>query len=417
MSKQTVKDINVRNKKVLVRADFNVPFEKGTTAIPDDSRIVVTLPTICYLMENKARIILCSHLGRPRGKVVEEMRLAPVAKHLSMLLDSEVAYVENCVGSEVEEVVRDLKPGGVLLLENLRFHPGEEENDPSFAKALASLAEVYVNDAFGTAHRAHASIVGVTKYLPAVAGILMERELEMLGKALRNPPRPFAAITGGAKISDKMAVLENLLNRVDVLLIGGGMAATFLKSKSLEVGMSLLDPSFGIRRTRSPSGRSFDVEEAGVEFAGSLLRRAQQEGSKILLPIDVTVAETFSAGVQSRVVAVNKISPSDYIMDIGPETISLFEEELKQCRTVLWNGPMGVFEWEPFGIGTMRITQTLAGLPNATTVVGGGSTAAAVASLGLASKMTHVSTGGGASLQFLEGRALPGVAALPDKIQ
>jgi phosphoglycerate kinase len=394
--KKTVKDINVAGKTVLVRVDYNVPFQPGTTSISDDSRIKASLPTIQYLIEQKCKIVLCSHLGRPGGKVVEEMRLAPVSKRLSELLGMPVAQASDCVGPEVKKAVAALRPGGILMLENLRFHPEEEKNNPEFARALASLAEVYVNDAFGTAHRAHASTEGVTKHLPSVAGFLMARELEMLGLALGSPQRPFAAILGGAKVSDKLAVLENLAERVDVLVIGGGMAATFLKAKGMDVGDSL-------------------VEYDRVQFAAGLIESARDRELELLLPVDAIVADGFSATASYRTVDASGIRAGWRIMDIGPRTVGRFERSLRRCKTVVWNGPMGVFEWKPFAQGTARIASVLASLKDATTVVGGGSTAEAVESLGLADRMTHVSTGGGASLEFLEGKELPGVAALMDK--
>ena len=396
MSKKTVRDIDVAGKRVLVRVDLNVPFDPGTTTIADDSRIRAVLPTVRYLQERDARTILCSHLGRPDGKVVEELRLKPVADRLGQLLDRKVASVQDCLGLEVEEAAATLKPRQILLLENLRFHPEEEKNDPDFARALASLAEVYVNDAFGAAHRAHASIAAIAGYLPAVSGLLMERELEMLGRALEHPQRPLAAVMGGAKVSDKIGVLENLLPRVDRLFIGGGMCATFFLAQGLQIGASL-------------------VEKDRVSLAADMLRRAQELGVTLLLPQDVVVAEEFAADAPSRTVPVNRIPDGWYIMDIGPQTIRSFQQGIEECCTVLWNGPMGVFEYEPFASGTIAIAETLANLEGAITIIGGGSTAEAVEKLGLADRMTHVSTGGGASLELLEGRPLPGVVALLDK--
>ncbi len=393
MNRKTIADIDVKDKRVLVRVDFNVPLDKGTNRILDGGRIEATLPTIKYLIENRAKTILCSHLGRPQGKVDEALRLAPIAGYLSKLLNRDVEYVRNCIGTEVEEAARRLGPGDVLLLENLRFHPGETENAPDFAKALASLANIYVNDAFGAAHRVHSSVVGIGRFLPAVAGFLMQRELEMLGRILENPVSPFGSISGGVKIGDKIAVLENLAKKVDILLVGGGMAATFLKSKGVEVGTSL-------------------VEEEDVEFAGSLLKKV---GEKIVLPVDFTVAQDFREDAPYRVAPVGDIAPNECVMDIGPNTTALFEEKLMRCKMVIWNGPMGVYEWKPFAVGTERIAHILADLPDAITLVGGGSTADAVHDLGLASKVTHVSTGGGASLEFLEGKVLPGVAALMER--
>lgn len=397
MDKKTIQDVDVAGKTVLVRVDYNVPFHPGTTEISDDSRIRASLPTIKYLVQRGCKVVLCSHLGRPGGKVVPEFRLEPVSKRLSALLGMPVKQAPDCIGPEVERMVSELPPGGLLMLENLRFHREEEKNDPEFARKLASLAEIYVNDAFGAAHRAHASTEAVTKFVPvAVAGFLMARELEMLGRALESPQRPFAAILGGAKVSDKIAVLENLGRRVDTLIIGGGMAATFLKARGLQVGDSL-------------------VEEDRVQFAAEFMRSAQGRGLKLLLPVDAVIADAFADNASHRTVGVEQIPTGWRIMDIGPRTVSAYEAALRQARTVVWNGPMGVFEWKAFAQGTERIARALAGLKGATTVVGGGSTAEAVESLGLADRMTHVSTGGGASLEFLEGKVLPGVAALNDK--
>ena len=395
-AKKTVKDIALAGKTVLVRVDYNVPFQPGTTDISDDSRIRTSLPTIRYLIERGCKVILGSHLGRPKGKVVEELRMAPVTRRLSRLLGAEVAQAPDCVGPEAKKAVEAVPAGGVITLENLRFHPGEEENAPEFAAQLASLADMYVNDAFGTAHRAHASTEGVTHLLPSVAGFLMARELTMLGRALESPERPSAAILGGAKVSDKLAVLQNLAGRVDTLIIGGGMAATFLKAQGLHVGDSL-------------------VEEDRISFAAQFIAGAREKGPDLLLPADVVVADSFSAQAKHRTVAVSDIPPAWRIMDIGPRAVAQFTAAIGLCRTIVWNGPMGVFEWEPFAQGTIAIAKTLASLDDATTVVGGGSTAEAVARLGLADKMTHVSTGGGASLEFMEGKVLPGVAALTDK--
>jgi phosphoglycerate kinase len=395
MNKKTVRDVPVTGKRVLVRVDFNVPLDKVTGAITDDTRIRASLPTIRYLMDQGARVILCSHLGRPDGKVNEKMRLAPCAVRLGELLGKPVAYVKDCIGPEVEEAVRGLKGGDVLLLENTRFYPEEEANDPVFAQKLARLAEVYVNDAFGSAHRAHASTEGVTHYLPAVAGFLMEKELEMLGKALESPARPFAAIIGGAKIGDKIGVLKNLVTKVDLLLIGGGMANTFLKAQGHQVGQSL-------------------VEEDKLDLARELLAQAAARGVRLLLPVDVVIADGFDARAAHRVATLDDI-PADWrIMDIGPRTVDLYTRELSSCRTVVWNGPMGVFEMEPFAAGTMALAHALAA-GQAITIIGGGDSVAAVEKAGVADKMSHISTGGGASLEFLEGRVLPGVAALNDK--
>ena len=394
--KKGLDDIVVTGKTVLVRVDYNVPFRPGTSEISDDSRIAASLPTVRHLMEQRCRVILCSHLGRPKGRVVEELRMAPVTRRLSELLAVPVAQARGCTDGETRRMVDALAPGSVGMLENLRFYPGEEANDPRFAAQLAALAEVYVNDAFGTAHRAHASTEGIARHLPSVAGFLMRRELMMLGRALQSPDRPFAAILGGAKVSDKIAVLESLAGRVDALIIGGGMAATFLKATGTEIG-------------RSP------IEEGRLQFAAELIWDAPDRGLDLLIPLDVVIADSFSADARHRAVEVSEIPPRWTIMDIGPRTSQLFEDTLRRSRTIVWNGTMGVFEWEPFARGTAHVAKVLADLDRATTVVGGGSTAEAVGTLGLAEKMTHVSTGGGASLEFLEGRELPGVAALMDK--
>ncbi len=394
MPKQTIQDVDVRGLRVLVRVDFNVPMEDGR--ISDDNRIRAALPTINYLRERDARVILCSHLGRPNGKVDEGSRLEPIAEGLEAVLDAPVNYVTECVGIEVEAAVAAMEPGEVLLLENLRFHPGEEKNDPEFAQQLARLADLYVNDAFGTAHRAHASTAGVADYLPAVSGFLMEREITMLGSVLEDPKRPLAAVMGGAKVSDKIAVLETLLDSVDVLVIGGGMAATFIKAMGHGVGDSLL-------------------EEERVDFARETIERCGKQGVKLVLPPDLVVADAFSADAATQVVAAESIPDGWRIMDVGPSAVWDFTEALRPCGTVLWNGPMGVFEWEAFSHGTRAVGQAVASLENAVTIVGGGSTAEAVGELGLAEDMTHISTGGGASLEFFEGKVLPGVAALRDK--
>ena len=392
MDVKTIADIDILDKRVLVRVDFNVPLDPETGSITDDSRIQATLPTLRYLQENRARLVLCSHLGRPKGKVVKGLRMAPVALRLTQLLGQKVEVADDCIGPSVENQVQELRPGQVLLLENLRFHPEEERNDPAFSKALASLGEVFVNDAFGTAHRAHVTTVGVTCFLPAVAGFLMEKELKFLSLTMGNPARPFAALLGGAKISDKMAVLENLLDRIDVLLIGGAMAATFLKAKGYEIGQSLL-------------------EEESLEFVSALMEKAQARDTPVVLPVDVVVGDRFDADAIPTKVPVDKVPVHGHIMDIGLRTIQLFEGHLRKSKTVFWNGPIGVFEFPAFAHGTRCMVEILAEL-EATTVVGGGSTAEAVRSLCLAEKMDHVSTGGGASLEYLEGRTLPGVAAL-----
>ena len=395
MNKQTIRDVPLNGKRALVRVDFNVPFDPKTRAISDDSRVRAVLPTLRYLIDKGSKVILCSHLGRPDGKVVEDLRLAPVAKRLSELLGLPVATTSDCIGPEVEKAVSAMKEGDVLMLENLRFHPEEEKNNPEFAKALARLADVYVNDAFGTAHRAHASTAGVAQYLPAVAGFLMEKEIDFLGKALTDPAHPFAAVVGGAKVSDKLALLENILKKVDFLLIGGGMCCTFLKAQNYSVGRS-------------------KVEEDKLGFARDLVGKAAKAGVELVLPSDVVVADSFASGVPFKTVGVSEIPATSYVMDIGPRTVEGFTARLKTCKTAMWNGPMGVFEFAEFRHGTEAIAKQLAAL-KATTIIGGGSTAEAVVVLGLTDRMTHVSTGGGASLEFLEGKTLPGVAALRDK--
>ena len=389
-----LKDLDVKGKRVFVRADFNVPLDGDRITV--DTRIRSALPTIQYLLENDAKVILASHLGRPKGKVVEKYSLAPVAKHLSELLGRDVVKADDCIGPAVQELALKLQPGEVLLLENLRFHAEEEKNDPAFAKELASLAEVYVNDAFGTAHRAHASTAGIAAYLPAAAGFLLEKELKFLGEALENPQRPFVAILGGAKVSDKIGVIQNLLGKVDKLLIGGGMSYTFLKARGLEIGKSLL-------------------EADKMDLARQLEEEAKARGVELLLPVDVVVADEFSETANRKAVSVEEI-PADWEgMDIGPKTIELFQKALAGAKTVVWNGPLGVFEMEPFSTGTKAIAEALANLTDATTIIGGGDSAAAVEQLGYADKITHISTGGGASLEFLEGKELPGVAALTSR--
>lgn len=395
MNKKTVRDIDVSGKRVLVRVDLNIPLDEETGAISDDTRIQAVIPTIRYLIDRKARVILCSHLGRPQGKVVDELRLAPVAGRLSEILGSPVEMATDCIGPQVEEVVGRLKEGDVLLLENLRFHPEEEKNDPGFAKALARLADIYVNDAFGTAHRTHASTVGVAEHLPAVGGFLMEKEIDVMYKALNDPVRPFAAIIGGAKINSKIGVLEYILDKVDSLLIAGGMSSTFLRALKYDVGQS-------------------SVKEDKVSLAQSLMEKAAEKGVHLLLPSDVVVADRFASDARSRTVPIDNVPASWYVMDIGPRTIELFEAKLRKSKTIIWNGPVGVFEFPKFSKGTEAMANLLAGL-DATTIIGGGSTAEAVVEMGFAGKITHVSTGGGASLKFLEGKTLPGVEVLQDK--
>ena len=394
MPKKTVEDIEVKGKRVLLRADFNVPLDVNTGAISDDSRIQASLPTIKYLVDHKSRIILCSHLGRPKGNVVENLRMAPIAQRLSQLMGLPVSTASDCIGQEVASKVGALKEGEILILENLRFHPEEELNDPDFARKLARLADIYVNDAFGTAHRAHASTVGVAKYLPAVAGFLMKKELEVMGKLLHDPERPSACLIGGAKVSDKIELLRNMLRKVDILLVAGGMAATFLKAQGYEVGRSL-------------------IENDKLSLARELVQAAKECEVSFLLPIDVLVAEEIKAGVPTRAVPTTDIPSGSHIVDIGPQSIELFCSELKKCRTIMWNGPMGIYEIPQFAQGTRSIASFLSTI-NAITIIGGGSSAEVVQEMGLTDKMTHVSTGGGASLRFLEGVALPGVKVLLD---
>ena len=392
---KTIRDLDLKNKRVLVRVDFNVPQDKATREVTDDTRLRAALPTIQHLMEQGARVILASHLGRPDGRIVDKLRLDPVARKPSQILGKNVEKVNDCIGPEAEEAVRRLKPGDVLLLENLRFHPEEEKNDPAFSKALASLADVYVNDAFGTAHRAHASTAGVAEYLPAAAGFLIEKEIQALGGALNDPARPFAALIGGAKVSSKIKVLENLVHRVDGLFIGGAMACTFLKAQGFEMGRSL-------------------VEDDQVEFARRLMIEGHDKGIDLLLPLDAVVADRVDAQAERKIVSISQVPPDWMVLDIGPATIELFEQNLRNYRTVLWNGPMGVFELAPFASGTRAVAAFLAQLP-AHTIVGGGESVAAIEELGLADRFSHVSTGGGATLEFIEGRTLPGIAALEGK--
>ncbi|HEY92124.1 MAG TPA: phosphoglycerate kinase [Dehalococcoidia bacterium] len=395
MNKVTVRDIEVGGKRVLVRVDFNVPLDEKTGAIADDSRIRATLPTIKYLIDRGARIILCSHLGRPGGKVVDKLRLPIIAQRLSQILGKQVGVTRDCIGSETEKSVQSLKSSDVLLLENLRFHSAEERDNPIFARALARLADIYVNDAFGTSHRSHASIVRITEYLPSVAGLLLEKEVKTLGGVLENPAHPFGGLVGGAKVSDKVDMLENIMSKVDFLLIGGGMAATFLKAKSYEIGLSL-------------------IESDRVDTAAGLIEEASRNGVRLLLPVDVIVTDEIGDEAKGKIVSIESISPQQKIVDIGSHTIRNFYEELRRCKTVFWNGPMGIYEIPQFAEGTKAMAKLLASL-DAITIIGGGSTAEVVIELGLADKMSFVSTGGGASLKFLGGQTLPGVESLLDK--
>ena len=395
MSKKTVRDINLEGKKVIERCDFNVPLlEDGT--IRDNTRIVAALPTIQYLLEQNCAIILCSHLGRPKGKVVPEMSLAPVAKELTRLLGKEVKLAKDVIGEDAKKLAEELKPGEIMLLENVRFEPGEETNDPELAKNFASLADVFVNDAFGTAHRAHCSNVGVTKYVDtAVVGYLMQKEIDFLGNAVNNPERPFVAILGGAKVSSKISVINNLLDKVDTLIIGGGMSYTFSKAMGGHIGTSLCEDDY-------------------LQYALDMMKKAEDKGVKLLLPVDNRIGDNFSNDCNIQVVKRGEIPDGWEGMDIGPETEKLFADAVKDAKTVVWNGPMGCFEMPNFAHGTEAVAKALAET-DATTIIGGGDSAAAVNILGYGDKMTHISTGGGASLEFLEGKELPGVAAANDK--
>jgi len=394
MNKKTVKDIDLKDKKVLVRCDFNIPMDENKN-ITDNRRIVAALPTIKYLLEQNCKVVLCSHLGRPKGEFKPEFSLKPVAKELSKLLGQEVIMAEDVIGEDAKNKAEKLKNGEILLLENVRFHREETDNDPEFAKKLASFGEVFVNDAFGTAHRAHASTEGVTKYLPAVSGFLIEKELKFLGEALENPERPFVAILGGSKVSDKIGVIENLLEKVDTLIIGGGMAYTFFKAQGYNVGDSL-------------------CEEDKCDLALEIMEKAKEKGVKFLLPIDNKVGKEFKPDTESKTVKSTEIPDGWEGLDIGEETIKLYKEELQNAKTIVWNGPLGVFEFDQFAVGTNEIAKALGDI-DAIKIIGGGDSAAAVEKAGLADKMTHISTGGGASLEFLEGKKLPGIEALMDK--
>ncbi len=394
MNKKSVKDVELKGKRVFCRVDFNVPMNDGQ--VTDETRIKAALPTVEYLMNQGAKVILASHLGRPKGSVVEELRLTPVAKRLSELLGKEVKKADEAYGDSVKAMVETLGEGDVLLLENVRFYPGEEKNDPELAKAFAELADVYVNDAFGAAHRAHASTEGIAHHLPAVSGLLMEKELDVLGKALSNPERPFTAIIGGAKVKDKIGVIENLLEKVDNLIIGGGLAYTFVKANGHEVGKSLL-------------------EEDKIDLAKSFMEKAKEKGVNFYMPVDVVVADDFSEEANIKTVAIEEI-PSDWeALDIGPKTREIYADVIQNSKLVIWNGPMGVFELKKFAGGTRAVAEALAEANDTYSVIGGGDSAAAVEKFHLADRMSHISTGGGASLEFMEGKALPGVVALNDK--
>jgi phosphoglycerate kinase len=393
MNKKSIRDVELSGKRVFCRVDFNVPMQDGV--ITDDTRIRAALPTIQYLTEANAKVILASHFGRPKGAVVEEMRLTPVAKHLSELLGKEVKKLDDSVGEAVEAAVAGMQNGDVILLENVRFHAGEEKNDPELAKQFAGLADLFVNDAFGAAHRAHASTAGIAKYIPAVAGLLMEKEIRFLGGALSRPERPFTAIVGGAKVKDKIAVIENLLTKVDHLIIGGGMANTFLKAQGYSVGASL-------------------HEEDKLDLARSLMEQAKERGVQLLMPVDVVVADRFAADAEKQIVSVDAIPDGWMALDVGPKSVEAFRDVIVSSKTVVWNGPMGVFEMDAFAEGTIGVAKAMADC-SGTTVIGGGDSVAAVEKAGVAEQMTHISTGGGASLEFMEGKELPGVAVLEDK--
>ena len=393
--KKTVSDIELNGKKVLLRCDFNVPQDKTTGAITSDKRIVASLPTIHYLLDHGAAVIACSHLGKPKGERKESLTLAPVAKRLSELLGIDVLFAGDIVGKNAKAKAAALQPGQILLLENLRFDKGEEKNDPELAKALASMADVYVSDAFGTVHRAHASTAGVAAYLPAYAGLLVEKELSVMGKALDDPKRPFVAILGGAKVSDKIGVINNLLEKADTIIIGGGMAYTFAKAMGYEIGTSLL-------------------EDDKLDYARDMIGKAKEKGVQFLLPVDTAIGDSFAADCKRDVVDIDRMPAGWMGLDIGPKTLALYENAIRDAGTVVWNGPMGVFEFPAFAMGTEAVAKAVAE-SGAVTIVGGGDSAAAVEKLGYADKMTHISTGGGASLEFLEGIELPGVACLLDK--
>ena len=394
MNKKTVRDIDVKGKKVLVRCDFNVPQDENGN-ITDNRRIVSALDTIKYLLDNNAKIILCSHLGRPKGEFKKEFSLAPIAAELSKLLGKEVKLAKDVIGESAQELVNNMKEGDIVLLENVRFHREETDNDPEFAKKLASFADVYVNDAFGTAHRAHASTAGVAAYLPAVSGFLIEKELDFMGEKLNNPERPFMAILGGRKVSDKIGVIESLLEKVDTLMIGGAMAYTFFKAMGYNVGNSI-------------------CELDKLDLAKELMEKAKQKGIKFMLPVDTRIGKEFKPDTESKVVKYNEIPDGWEGFDIGDETIKIYVEELSKAKTVVWNGPVGLFEFDKFAVGTNSLAKALADL-DAVTIIGGGDSAAAIEKLGISDKFSHISTGGGASLEFLEGKKLPGIECLLDK--
>ncbi|WKA52157.1 phosphoglycerate kinase [Planococcus liqunii] len=393
LNKMTMKDVDLKGKRVFCRVDFNVPMSEGK--VTDDTRIRAAVPTIEYLVENGAKLILASHLGRPKGTVNEDMRLAAAGAKLSELLHKEVKSLDESIGPKVEQEIASMNDGDIVLLENVRFHPGEEKNDEELAKAFAALADVFVNDAFGAAHRAHASTAGIAKHLPSVSGLLLEKELDVLGKALSDPERPFTAIIGGAKVKDKIGVIDHLLDKVDNLLIGGGLSYTFTKAQGHEIGTSLL-------------------EEDKIELAQSFIKKAEEKGVKLYLPVDVVVTKEFSNDTETKVVPINEI-PSDWMgLDIGPKTVELYSDVIMNSKLIIWNGPMGVFEMSSFENGTKSVAQAMA-KTEAYTVIGGGDSAAAVEQFKVADQMDHISTGGGASLEFMEGKELPGVTALTDK--
>ena len=395
MNKVTIRDLDVNGKKVFLRCDFNVTLDENLN-ITDKTRIIAALPTINYLLDHNAKVILCSHLGRPKGEVKKELSLVPVAKELSKQLNRDVKLASDIVGESAKELTSNMKEGDVVLLENVRFDPREEKNDDEFSKELASLAEVYVNDAFGTCHRAHASTAGIAKYLPSGVGFLIEKELKILGDALNDPRRPFVGILGGSKVSTKIGVIDALLEKVDTLLIGGGMAYTFYKSMGYEVGNSI-------------------CELDKLDLAKELMEKAKEKGVKMLIPVDNKIGKEFKPDTESKIVAYNEIPEGWEGFDIGPKTIEIYKKELQGAKTVLWNGPVGLFEFDQFAVGTNEIAKCLAELKDCTTIIGGGDSAAAVTKAGLADKMTHISTGGGASLEFIEGKKLPGIECIPDK--